>query len=368
MRRPSLLAVGMLPPPYGGQAFMFEQAIRVLEADYDVTIINTQLHANIGESGAFALRKVASTLNTLLVKMFPLWLRRQFDVLYFCVSGPSTFGMIKDLLFLTVLRGRARHVVYHFHGTGGVDFVLRKNAFLRAWAKAVLFHPDLALRCANVTPDDAALCCAKRAIIIYNGIEDPFILAPAHGSRDTSELSFVFIGALTEEKGVFDLVEIACLLRDRGYRFTMHIVGEGTQEETSRLDNVIERSDLSGMVKRVGVVVGAEKFRLLKSATLFLFPTFFRAETQPLAAIEAIALGVPVVASDWRGLNTIILHGINGLLVPPRNPVAFCAAVEQTLVEGGIESMRKAARKIFLERFTRERFAQELSLAFRSLG
>ena len=45
------------------------------------------------------------------------------------------------------------------------------------------------------------------------------------------ELSFAFIGVITEDKGVFDLVEIAHLLRDRGYCFTVSLVGEGMPEE-----------------------------------------------------------------------------------------------------------------------------------------
>lgn len=368
MTRPTILAVGMLPPPFGGQALMFDRAIRALRVDYDVTVIDTQLHGNIGESGTFALRKVAATVKILLLRMLPLFARRKFDILYYCISGPSTFGTIKDLLFLSLLRARAHQAVYHFHGTGGVEFLLRKSHLLRIWARVVLFGPDLGLRCAEVTPNDAALCEAKREIIIYNGIDDPDAMVPGPVDLPRSETpSFVFVGALVEEKGVFDLVEIARLLRDRGHRFILHIVGEGTPADTAELDELIRRHNLGSAIKRTGVLVGMDKFRLLKSATIFLFPTYFRAETQPLAVIEAISLRIPVVASDWRGLNTIIDDGINGYLVAPRNPAAFTRAIERMLSGNTLEPMREAARRIFLERFRIERFADDLNQAFRSL-
>ena len=178
---------------------------------------------------------------------------------------------------------------------------------------------------------------------------------------------FTFVGLVTEDKGVFDLVEIARLLRDRDYRFTLSIVGEGTPQEIARLKEKICRYDLEKFVRLTGVLVGKQKFKLLQQTTIFLFPTYFRAETQPTAIMEALALGVPAVAYDWRGIKTIIDQGVNGYLVPPRDVNAFCQAIEQILKGGKIDDMRLAARRIFLERFTLDRHIEALLLAFQSV-
>jgi glycosyltransferase involved in cell wall biosynthesis len=181
------------------------------------------------------------------------------------------------------------------------------------------------------------------------------------------ELLFAFIGLITEEKGVFDLVEIARLLRDKSYRFTLSIVGEGLPAEISRLNNLIARYNLSRFVQLTGVVIGVEKFRLLQQTTIFLFPSYFPAETQTTALMEALAVGVPVVAYDWGGINTIIDQGVNGYLVPPRDKEGFCRAIEQVLADGNIDRMRMAARSIFLERFTLNKHVEALRQAFRSI-
>jgi glycosyltransferase involved in cell wall biosynthesis len=365
-----VLAVGMLPPPIGGQALMFERAISALQTDYDVAVINTQLQSNLGDSGLFSVRKVGIAAKLLFIKIVPLLLRRRFDVLYYCLTGPSLLGAIKDLLFLTVLRFCARKTVYHFHAGGGISYILDCNFLIRVWARLVLFRPDLVLHPPYGTPDDALLCEAKRRIIIFNAIEDPEPLA-AEPPRlwPQAELSFTFVGAVTEEKGIFDLVEIARLLRERGQypKFTVNIVGEGNQDEITRLDEMIDRYDLKPLINRCGVLIGAEKFRLLKNSTLFLFPTFFRAETQTTAVMEAMAMGVPVIASDWRGINTIIDQGINGYLVQPREIAAFCSAIEKTLSEGRIDAMRRAARQTFLEKFLISRFIKDIRIAFGTL-
>ena len=113
---------------------------------------------------------------------------------------------------------------------------------------------------------------------------------------------------------MFDLVEIARLLRDKGRRFTMSIVGEGLPDEIARLEELIRRYDLTKSVRLTGVLVGEEKFRLLRRTTIFLFPTFFRAETQPTALMEALAVGVPIVAYDWlRALTPLLIKALTAI-------------------------------------------------------
>jgi glycosyltransferase involved in cell wall biosynthesis len=367
MMQTTMLAVGMLPPPMGGQAMMFKRAVDALGNHYDLKVIDIQFQKNIGESGSFSLRKFAHLFALLFGQIAPLALTKKFDILYYCLAGPSAFGLIKDLIFLSLLRLRARRTVYHFHGAGGVTFLVRRNVFLRAWARLVLFEPDLVLR-PNAPSDEAALCKAKRDVIVNNCIEDPIaMIAKSSRKWPDGELHFTYLGVITEDKGVFDVVEIARLLRDRGYRFTVFLVGEGAPKEIARLKELIGRYELGEFVQLTGVLIDKPKFELLQQTTIFLFPTYFRAETQPTVLMEALAVGVPVVASDWRGIGTIIDQGVNGYLVPPRDVEAFSRAIEAILTEGKIDFMRAAARRVYLERFTLDRHIAALLSAFESL-
>ena len=81
-----VLAVGMLPPPIGGQALMFERAISALQTDYDVAVINTQLQSNLGDSGLFSVRKVGIAAKLLFIKIVPLLLRRYWRCYYQLMS------------------------------------------------------------------------------------------------------------------------------------------------------------------------------------------------------------------------------------------------------------------------------------------
>lgn len=367
MKRATLLAVGMLPPPVTGQALMFRRAVDALPKHYDLTVIDSQFQKRVGEAGLLSVRKVLQFFALLFGKIAPVVLTKKFDILYYCVAGPSTIGLVKDLVFLTFLRLRARKTVYHFHGFGGVTLLMKSNALLRAWTRLVLIKPDLVVRPASPS-DDAIHCKARRDTIVDNGIEDPLTLVTSRPNKwPSAPLSFTFIGIVTEGKGVFELVEIANLLRDRGHRFTLSIVGEGKPEEVARLKQQIVERDLTEFVVLTGVLLGEQKFDLLQQTTIFLFPTYYQAETQPTVIMEAIGLGVPAVAYDWRGISTIIDQGVNGYVVPSRDVDAFCDAIEKILTEGNIDRMRAAARRIFLERFTLNIHVDELMRAFQSL-
>ena len=101
-------------------------------------LIDTQFQKNLGESGFFSSRKVVHFFALLFGKIIPSAYRTRYDILYYCLSGPSTLGLVKDLVFLSVLRPRATKTVYHIHGAGGITFLLQQNVILRAWARLVL--------------------------------------------------------------------------------------------------------------------------------------------------------------------------------------------------------------------------------------
>ena len=348
MKQATILAVGMLPPPIGGQALMFKRAVDALQEHYDLKVIDIQFQNNLGESGSFSVRKVLHFFALLFGKIVPLVFTKKFDVLYYCLSGPSTLGLIKDLIFLGLLRSRQGKRFITFTALAASPSLCRvvpsfapghgSSCLSRIWY-CVRRRPSMRLHCAK--PDAGLL------LIIALKIRLQWFSKSARKWPNV-ELSFAFVGLVTEDKGVFDLVEIARLLRDRGHRFTMSIVGEGVPEEIARLKELICRYDLAEFVRLTGVLIGEQKFELLQQTTIFLFPTYFRAETQPTAIMEALAVGVPAVAYDWRGINTIIDQGVNGYLVPLRDVDAFCRAIEQILTGGKIDDMRRRRVAFFL--------------------
>ncbi|HEX6694833.1 MAG TPA: glycosyltransferase [Longimicrobiales bacterium] len=359
-RRMRVLAVGMLPPPVGGQAVMFEKAVQSLAHHADVDTIDMQAQKNIGQSGALTFDKLLFFIGILSRRMLPLLMQPAYDVLYYCPAGPNRAALLKDIAVLALIRRRAARVIFHFHATGSGAYIQTQSPLIRRLARRFLFRPDVAIRCADVTPNDAAAYEACEDRIIMNGIADPF--PPYRGrTRPASDPpKITFIGALVEDKGIFDLIDIAQHLAQQNCRFELHIAGEGVASEVARFDRMARERGVAGYIHRHGVLTGTRKYDLLFETTAFVFPSFFRAETQPLAVIEAHAMGVPAVGYDWRGVGTIIGDGTTGHVVPLRDTRRFADAVKSLLEGDAARRMGDRARLRYERCFTLERFTADL--------
>jgi glycosyltransferase involved in cell wall biosynthesis len=116
------------------------------------------------------------------------------------------------------------------------------------------------------------------------------------------------------------------------------------------------------------VKTGEEKFECFAQADIFCFPTFFEAESFGLVALEAMQFELPVVATNWRGVPSVVEDNKSGFLVPPRDPGALAAKLEAFLVDPALRmKMGQKGRRNFLEKFTTKRFNEDLQQALISV-
>jgi glycosyltransferase involved in cell wall biosynthesis len=188
-----------------------------------------------------------------------------------------------------------------------------------------------------------------RLMVIRNGIEaDRFVRPPDPVAReeleDGSGRPIVLVPARLEaEKGHGDLLEAAQRLP--GVRFVC--VGDGTLRE-----DLVGSADRLGVADRVTFLGFRDDVeRLLGACDLVVLPSLF--EGLPLALIEAMAAGKPVVATGLGGTPELVVEGETGLLVPARDPIALASAVDRVLGDPGLAGrLGSAGRQRALAHFT----------------
>ena len=135
----------------------------------------------------------------------------------------------------------------------------------------------------------------------------------------------VFTGRLSEEKGLTCLVDAwARVLKDRS-NTRLWLVGEGPLRD--KLGEQIERLHIRGRCVLVGTFDSVEE--LLSAADVFVLPS--REEGMSVALLEAMACGLPIVATDIPGNRALITSGEHGLLVRPDDPPALACAINSLL-------------------------------------
>jgi glycosyltransferase involved in cell wall biosynthesis len=162
----------------------------------------------------------------------------------------------------------------------------------------------------------------------------------------------VAVGRLVEKKGFVHLVDAVALLRQRAPLDRVTIAGEGPLR--GALEARVRELGLDGVVQLPGALVPAEVRELLERADLMAMPSVVARDgdrdSMPVVVKEALAMELPVVASDEVGLPELVRPAF-GRLVPPGDPAALAAAIEELLALPAEErtAMGRAGRAHVLE-------------------
>jgi glycosyltransferase involved in cell wall biosynthesis len=179
----------------------------------------------------------------------------------------------------------------------------------------------------------------RKIFLTSNGIH----LSAIPAQKFRKEYTACFIGRLVEGKGVLELPEIwynVCKWRKNS---NLVIVGDGPRK--SLLTKLIKEKKLDRSIKLTGNVPDSVKYSYLKKSLLFLFPS--HRESWPIPILEAMALGLPVIAYDLPEYKEI--YGQKIVTVKPFDIQAFSQAVVQILQNKKLykrySSFQKWARK-----------------------
>ena len=165
----------------------------------------------------------------------------------------------------------------------------------------------------------------SRIVLVPPGI-DLDLFRPAHGDERPTQPSVLFLGGLEHRKGVDTLMEaFAAVARSRP-DVQLRLAGAGSLEPQLRAQAA--REPLAGRVALLGRVGRAEVPALLRSSTLLALPSL--GEPFGMSALEALASGLPVVATDAGGLADLVPGGGNRK-VPPAEPAALARALDDVL-------------------------------------
>jgi colanic acid/amylovoran biosynthesis glycosyltransferase len=180
-------------------------------------------------------------------------------------------------------------------------------------------------------------------------------------------LELISVGSLQPYKGQMYLVKACKELHKRGIPFRCRIVGGG--EMRPLLERAIREHQLSGLVELTGPRTQEQVSQLLPTANCYVQPSVItssgKMEGIPVAIMEAMASGIPVVATSISGIPELVRHGDTGWLVPPEDAEALTDALEQVYHDPTEAHKRaQAAKRWVLAEFELDSNVKKLSSLF----
>lgn len=171
----------------------------------------------------------------------------------------------------------------------------------------------------------------QRVTVIPNGIDLAQYQRPAMIPDELlpGEPRILFVGRIEWEKGVFTALDAFAAIAADLPHARLRIVGTGTQVEA--VNHAIERANLVDRIEVLGHVDHERLLQVYASSDLILAPSSY--EPFGLVALEAAALGVPLIAGRTGGLAEFVEPGRTGSLVPPADPAALADAIRGVLAD-----------------------------------
>jgi len=199
----------------------------------------------------------------------------------------------------------------------------------------------------------------QKIVFIPNGV-DTHSYSPS--DREATNPIVTYIGRLIENKGPQYLVEAGFDILKNHPDTRIYIIGDGPMKE-----KLSQQVGFLGLEDRIHILGSIPDIRpILQMTTVFVRPSL--TEGMSLAVLEAMASGLPVVASNIEGNAEVVKNGVNGYLVPPANPKALAEAVAFLL--GNREIVRtvgKNARKTAEKLYDWSRIAEQTLEVYESL-
>lgn len=376
-----LLVFAHKPPPHHGQSYMVQLLLDGLKGSgIQVFHVNARLSDDVEDIGQMRWGKVFFLLKYCLEAIW-LRLRHGVDHFYYVPASGNRAPVYRDWLVMLLCRPFFKRVIYHWHAAGLGDWLGTKAKNWERWVTARLINaPDLSIVLGNYNRQDAAAVASRNVTVVPNGIPDPrpdfeqdvlpLRLAQAKRRRSGEPYTFqvLYLGMCYRPKGLFDLLEAMPIANEKlqGTPARMRLVVAGgfyLKEERAEFDQRISQADMINWVEYKGFVGGDEKRALLRNSDCLCFPTYYEAESFGLVLIEAMAYGLPVVVTNWRGVPEVLPPGYEHI-VPPQSSLHLARALVSLLGDEGYDSR---LRRHFLEHYTDEMFIGKIRTALLNL-
>ena len=349
MQEPRILVVAQTPPPFHGQAVMQKYLVDATWTWCKKVFVRMNFSEEIGEVGVFKFKKVRELFG--LLNRVRQSKQARFDLAYYPPAGPNRIPIYRDIIILFYLRLASKKIILHFHA-GGIDQIFRKVSRPEAFLIKRMFRKvDAAIVLSDRLKQEVQWCLPKQTFVVGNGIDDVF--EEFSGKPKQEMTTFLFVGNLKKEKGIFTFLKAALILKKMRVQCAIKFIGAfHSENEKQHFFSFIDEHNLTGYVEYLGPKSGREKWKEFQKASVFCLPTF-ETEGMPVSILEAMMFQLPVITTDWRGIPDLIRHGENGLLFKPQNEEELAACMKQ-LAESESDRVRMGAqaRKDFLQNYT----------------
>jgi glycosyltransferase involved in cell wall biosynthesis len=338
VKKRKFLVFAHVPPPHHGQSVMVQILLEGLRADprFDVHHLDARVSDDLEDIGSFRPQKFLRLFKC-IAQAWWLRLRHGRMAFYYVPAPAKRSAIIRDWLVMAFCRPFFSELILHWHAYGLGEWATLAerpggakwpSQALRKCTVSLLGKADLSIAISEAGRRDAACLAPRKLEVVANGIDDPCPrceqdVLPARRAKlekralllsqnsavrcEPLDYNFLFMAHCTKAKGLFDALGSLRLanktLESEGFplRIKLAVAGEFVDpQEKARFRELVAEKTLENLVDYIGFASGQAKIKLLRDSDCLLCPTHW--DNFPTVILEAMAFGLPVIASDCGSL------------------------------------------------------------------
>lgn len=228
------------------------------------------------------------------------------------IHSASNGSFYRKSLFVLIGKIFNKKIVFHIHGGGFRDFYY-KRSIAKRFIKYILNKSDVIICLSdNLIGFFKKELGIRSVVSIGNPIE---INECKDNKKDNSQIKFLFLGNINEDKGIFWLIDF--LKENSHYNKGKLILEIGGVGDIDRLKSKIDSITNSGNIHYLGWLDKEAKTKALSECTIFILPS--KTEALPISILEAMSFSKPIVATNVGGIPSIVKESYNGWLFDYQN-------------------------------------------------
>ncbi len=242
----------------------------------------------------------------------------------------------------------------------GSDIYL-PGRFTRITSKPILQNADAVLALTENMKQKMREIYDREISIVPNGIDlERFKISPESKKKDSTK-TIIFVGRLHPVKGVQYLIEAMAIVHQESPEVKLILVGDG--EERELLENLTDSLGIRECVEFAGRVPHERVQDYMNQAEVFVLPSL--SEGFPVTILEAMACGLPIVATQVGGVPDVIKNGVNGYLVKAKDPNETVEALLKLLQDAQLRATISKTNKQKVDEYSWGRVALALEKIYR---
>ena len=358
-KKPPVLIVGKLPPPFIGPAIATKILLNSgLNRYFELLHLNTTVNRSIEGFGKGGLKKIWLNLG-IYTNLFRLLVGRRPALALIPISQ-TTIGFLKDSALILIASIFSKRILLQLRGSNFRNWIESASPFTKAYLRFCLRRTDGIIVLGNKLTYLFEDYFPKESIfVVPNGCD----IERYEKARSGPTVKVLYFSNMLKSKGIADVLDAVAVLKDKVGSFQLDAVGAWDNDEF--------RQECMQKVKEQLLPVyfhppadKSRKWQFYKDADIFVF-TPNEPEGHPWSIVEAMAAELPVISTDQGAITESVLDDHNGFIVDSSSPGQIASRLRELIHNDALRvKMGRASRQHYENNFTEDKMVQNLRNAF----